>query len=295
MEILLETELCYNKQEVDFANGLGITEIPSSHLFVIENCRKKERRNLTEDFVELVQGDIVGLKNQYPEKKVLGLVQFKKGMTKTDTQIEMAIKCSIFDGSDGACLYEKNPLQNVESLKADLPNLLKITKGHERNFVIEMDGEDVLEKVNLVLHNKVKNFILVAGDHNNETLWRQVIVSSILANNGKAIVLLPARMNTRTGKSFIEKVETYGATIVIHGMPFGGGKTTEAKFLDKTDMFYKRASLLPVTHSLKTDSTFSDLFDTHQGIKQKQYELSRVCSLTEGRLFCEANRRTIVV
>jgi len=295
MEIILETELCFNKQEVDFANGLGITEIPSSHLFVIENCRKKERRNLNEDFVELVQEDIGKLKSKYPKKKVLGLVQFKKGMTKTNNQIEIAMKCSIFNGSDGACLYEKNPLQNFEELKTDLPNLLRITKNHERYFVIEMDGEDVLEKVNLVLQNKVKNFILIAGDYNNDTLWRQVIISTILANSGKAIVVLPARMNTRTGKSFIEKVETYGATIVVHGMPFGGGKPKEVKYLDRTDMFYKGSSSLPITHSLKTDSEFRSLFSTYKGVKQSEYELSRICSLVEGRLFCEANRRTIVV
>lgn len=295
MDLILETEVCHNSWEVGRSEFLGINEIPGSHIFVVENCRKKERRNLDERFVELMKDDIGKLKNKYPDKKILGVIQFKKGMPKTIEQIENAVKCGIFDNSDGACIYDKNPQQSLEEFKDDLPSLLKLTEGVERYCVLEMDGADVLEKVNLALENEIRNFILIAGDYNNETLWRQVIVSSILSNRGTATVLLPVRMNTTTGKSFIEKAQIYGATIVVHGMPFGGGKAGDVKYLDQSDMIYKIASTLPTSHLLRTNSLFSDLFDTYEGVKIKEYELSRICSLYEARLFCEANRRQIVV
>lgn len=295
IEIILQTELCHSKQEVDFTNNFGITEIKGSHIFVIEPCRKKERRQLTENVAEIVQNEATDLKTRYKDKIVLALVQFKKGITKTKEQVKMAMKCSLYDGSDGACLYETNPLQNLKKLTEEVSEFLEMTKKHEKYFVIEMDGEDVLEKVNFLLSKGIKNFILIAGDYKNQELWRRVIVSSILRENGEAMVLLPKRMHPVTKKSYIEMMVDFGATIVVHGMAFGGGENTGNKFLDSIDMFYKNKLDLPKTHSLIANTTFSDLADVYERNPQKEYELSRVCSLSEGRIFCDANRRTIII
>ena len=91
-QIILDTELCFNKQEADFAIGLGITNILGSYAFVVENCRKKERKTLNNKFIELIQEDIADMKKRYTEKKVLNIIQFKKGIPKTREQIEIAIK-----------------------------------------------------------------------------------------------------------------------------------------------------------------------------------------------------------
>jgi hypothetical protein len=294
MDIILETEVCYNNKEDDIAQELGISEVSGSHLFVIENCRKKERKNLTDELAETIQEEVAVKKSKYPEKIVLNIIQFKKGITKTDEQIESAIKCNLFEGSDGVCLYENNPLASVEELGNKLPALIEKSEGYEIYFVIEMDGEEVLEKITLLLETGIRNFILVAGSYSNDNLWRQVIVSSILREEGKAIVLLPARMNTKTKKSFINHAMNYGATIVVHGIPFGGG-SSETKFLDRTDMLYKIKDLLPETHSIKTNIVFSDLANTFLTNSRGEREFSKICSLTEARLFCEANRRQITI
>jgi hypothetical protein len=294
MEIELETEICYNNKEDDIAEGLGILEISGSHLFVIENCRKKERKNLTNELAETIQGEVIIKKNKYPDKIVISVIQFKKGITKTDEQIESAIKCNLFEGSDGVCLYENNPLAGVGELENKLPELIDKAEGYEIYFVIEMDGEEVLDKINLLLETGIRNFILIAGNYSNDNLWRQVIVSSILREKGKAIVLLPARMNTKTKKSFITHATNYGATIVVHGIPFGGGES-ETKFLDKIDMLYKNKNSLPETHSIRTNIIFSDLADTFIANSRREYEFSKICSLAEAKLFCEVNRRQIII
>jgi len=294
MELTLETEVCYNSQEDDFAEKLGIAQVNGSHLFVVENCRRKERKNLTDELAETIQGEVAVKKNKYPNKIVLNIIQFKKGLTKTDEQINSAIKCNLFEGSDGVCLYEHNPLAGVEELGNKLPFLIEKAEGYEMYFVIEIDGEEVLEKINLLLETGIRKFILIAGDYHNDNLWRQIIVSSILREGGKAIVLLPARMNTKTKKSFIEHAQNYGATIVFHGMPFGGGES-KTSFLDKTDMLYKNKNLLPITHSIKTNIVFSDLADTFKANSRGEYEFSKVCSLAEAELFCKSNRRKITI
>lgn len=294
MEITLETEVCYNNQEDNLAEKIGLSEVSGSHFFVIENCRKKERRNLNNDLSERIQEEVAIKKNKYPNKVVLNVIQFKKGLTKTEEQIESAIKCNLFDGSDGVCLYEQNPLAGVDELSRKLPELINKSDGNEIYFVIEIDGEEVLEKINLLLETGIRNFILIAGKYSDSNLWRQVIVSSILRENGKAIVLLPARMNTKSKKSFIEHATNYGATIVVHGLPFGGGGS-ETKFLDKSDMIYKNKSALPETHSIKTDSFFRNLAETFVANSRKEYEFSKICSLAEAKLFCESNRRQITI
>jgi hypothetical protein len=294
MEITLETEVCYNHQEDDLAEKIGISEVSGSHFFVIENCRRKERRNLNDELAERIQEEVAVKKSKYPNKIVLNIIQFKKGLTKTDEQIQSAIKCNLFEGSDGVCLYEHNPLADVKELSKKLPEMIDKSEGNEIYFVLEMDGEDVLEKVNLLLETGIRNFILIAGNYSDENLWRQVIVSSIIRENGKAIVLLPARMNTKSKKSFIEHATIYGATIVVHGLPFGGG-SSETKFLDKSDMIYKNKNSLPETHSIKTNPVFSSLADTFVANSRNEYEFSKVCSLTEAKLFCEANRRQITI
>lgn len=294
MDITLETEVCYNSQEDDFAEKLGITQVNGSHLFVVENCRKKERKNLTDELAETIQEEVATKKSKYSDKIVLNVIQFKKGLTKTDEQINSAIKCNLFEGSDGVCLYEHNPLADVGELGNKLPSLIDKAEDYEIYFVIEMDGEEVLEKINLLLETGIRNFILIAGDYSNDNLWRQTIISSILREGGKAIVLLPVRMNTKTKKSFIDHAQNYGATIVVHGMPFGGGES-KTSFLDRTDMLYKNKNSLPTTHSIKTNIVFSDLADTFRANSRKEYEFSRVCSLAEAELFCKSNKRKVAI
>lgn len=293
-EKVLETELAYNKQEVDISNNLGIADIPSSHIFVIESCRKKERRNLTVDVAEMVQKDIAETMAKYSEKTILGLVQFKKGITKTHEQIENAMKCNLFNGSDGVCLYETNPQQMMTDLKIELPSFLKIADDFDKYFVIEMDGNEVLEKVNFILSLGIKNFILIAGNYKDEQLWQQVI-KSVLSEKGKSIVLLPKRMHPITKKSYIDMMIEYGASIVVHGMAFGGGKSENVLFLDSSDITYKVKSALPNTNLLFSDEALSNLADAYEGNRKKEYAISRVCSLKEGILFCKTNRRKIVI
>ena len=151
MKLDLYTEVCFNSKELEIANSLGLVDLFGSYAFVIENCRKKERNNLNINFPNLVQEDIAEVKNKYPNKNVLGIIQFKKGITKTDEQIRNAINCGVFEGSDGVCFYETNPLQNLEGLEKDYSKFIDLAEDYKKYFVIEMDGEDVLKKINFLL------------------------------------------------------------------------------------------------------------------------------------------------
>jgi len=94
---------------------------------------------------------------------------------------------------------------------------------------------------------------------------------------------------------YIDMMVEYGATIVAHNMSFGGGKNKGNRFLDRNGMIYRLKLELPATHILRTDNTFSNLANSYKGNIQREYELSRVCSIFEGKIFCDANRRTITI
>lgn len=294
-EIQLQTEIGINHSEVSYAEGIDVP-IESSNIFLIEGFRKKERRNINENIIDSFQENLKDLKKGYPEKTILGILQFKKGITKTKEQITNAIKCTLFDGSDGVCIYETNPHQDFESLNQEVNEYLNMARDKQKYFVLEMDGEDLLEKINLLLHKNISNFVLIAGAYNDEDLWRQSI-ESILKKKGKSIVVFPKRMHPTTKKSYMEKAITYGANVVVHGALFGGSSEQEKKnlFLDSNDMIYKEIEMLPKTNMVFSNEALVNFLGQYGKIHDWEYRASRISSLMEGTIFCEANKRTIIL
>ena len=294
-KIQLQTEIGMNHSEVSYAEGINMP-VESSNLFLIEGFRRKDRKNLNENMIESIQEELRNLKTGYPDKTILGVLQFKKGITKTKEQITNAIKCTLFDESDGVCIYETNPNQEIESFSQEVDEYLDMVKERQKYFVLEMNGEDLLEKINLVLSKGTNKFVLIAGDYKNEDLWRQSI-ESISAKKGKVIVVFPKRMHPTTKEAYMKKVIVYGANIVVHGALFGGNSEKENPnlFLDSTDMIYKEKGMLPKTNTIFSNETIVNFLAQYEKISDWEYKASRIVSLIEGTIFCDANKRTIIL
>jgi hypothetical protein len=96
----------------------------------------------------------------------------------------------------------------------------------------------------------------------------------------------------------MEQAIINGASIVCHGMLFGGGDKPDDRkilFLDCKDMFYKLKSQLPQSNILISENIFSDLADMYESNLDMEYNLSRICALREGSIFCDAHKRTIIL
>ncbi len=296
-EVILETDIGINQKELAYSENLGM-DISQSRIFVIEPLRKKDRQKLTESNLKVIQAEIKNIKKKYPTKKVTFLVQFKKNMKKTIEQIDLAMRCGMFDGSDGVCLYETSPEQNIKNFSEELSEFLKVIGDIEKNMVLEIESNVVREKLLIALKKGIKNFILISGAYNDLSLWAQLVMK-IIREKGTAIVVLTKRIHPTTKKAYMDKAVSVGASIVVHGMEFGGGKKKKVKpkeilFFDGRDAVYKNKDKLPSNSIISTNKKIKELIEDKSIKRQKKYEISRVCALGDGKTFCRANIRKVI-
>ena len=278
-----KTRIMFNNLEAGFKDDFNIEyEKEPEYIFFIENCRRKERKNLDKDLIRTVKKDINFWKAKYTKSKIIHLFQFKKGLLKTKEQIKITMDCQAVENSDGICFYEESIAQDSNEFKKQILEFLKFKPEIVKYAVLEIEAEDLAEKLATALNNGLNNFILIGGDYENNDLWI-TITSSIREAGGKSIMLLPARMHKTTKESYIKKALLFRFDYVVHGMPYGGqGKKKDRTilFLDKTDLIYRELK------EIKDDELKKLVAEKCSG-KQEQYELSRVLAVDVADTFAE--------
>jgi hypothetical protein len=297
-EIVFETEICKNCDELKAEEDFGITEFECSHIFVPENCRKDTRKRLTKEVIEDIQTEIAEIKAKDKNKIVIGFFQTKKNIPKTTDRIEKQILCSCFDGSDGACIYETNIQQEPNTFLNELQEFVKLTGNLDKYLVFEIESNKLREKLELSIKEGLSNFILIAGKYSDNDLWIDLVDRIRAERNGMIAIILPKRMHKTTKKAYAEQAINSGANIVCHGKFSGGGSNEKPRinlFLDSNDMIYKEPAVLPTTSLLKSNNDFSRLLIENKGNLNKEYSLSRVSALRESKLYSDTHKRTIVL
>ncbi|MFH1840271.1 MAG: hypothetical protein ABH849_03920 [Nanoarchaeota archaeon] len=275
------TKVVFNNLEEGFKDDFNVEyEKESDYIFFVENCRKKERKNIDKDLIPLIKKDINFWKNKRPKTKVIHFLQFKKGLAKTKEQLDILTKGQVIENPDGICFYEEFPGQNKDKFDDQLNEFVEFKPEIEKYIVLEIESEDIVEKVVLALSKGSKKFILIGGDYKNLDLWT-TLTSSIREVNGETIMLLPARMHNRNKESYIKKAIEFGIDYVVHGSPFGGGNKDKERvilFLDKKDLTYKKIEKID---DLELKKMIKDTCSS----KQDQYKLSRILAVDVANVF----------
>jgi len=286
-----KTEVVYNNQEAGFKEDFNIKyEKEPKYIFFVENCRKKERKNLDKDIVDGVKEEIKFWKNKYSSSKILHIFQFKKGLLKTKEQIEITKKCQDVENADGICFYEEFKDQEKLNFKNQLLDFLKFKPEIEKYIVLEIESEDIAEKIVFALSKGLKKFIFVGGEYNNNDLWI-TLTSAIKESQGETIMLLPARLHKTTKESYIKKALLFKVNYVVHGMPYGGpikNKERIIRFLDKKDLIYKEIDEIQ-------DKELREIIREKCSNKQEQYELSRVLAIDVANTFSKTYRTNEII
>lgn len=297
-KIILGTEVCINFDEQNFEDDFGIQRYECSHLFVPENCRKDCRKILTNEVIEEIRDEIRNAKASNDNKVVVGFFQTKKNTIKSRERIIKQISCSVFNGSDGACIYETNRQQDAESFSNELSEFIELTGNLDKYMVFEMESNDLRKKLDISIKNGLRNFIMIAGKYDDNDLWADIMLK-IRKEEGKAIAIFSKRLHRITKKSYMQQGIDNGATIVCHGKFVGGsddsGKERVNLYLDNTDMIFKLKSNLPLTNTLISNSVFNDLMDINEGHIENEYHLSRLSALHEGSIYCDTHKRVVII
>jgi len=293
-EITIETIHAINDKELGFLRNLGLDE-KFEYIFFIEPMRKKNRQELPEGAIEGIQDEISQIKSENKQSKVISFVQFIKGSKRTLDKVERAMRCSMFDGSDGVCIYETFPKQSYEDFSEELDGFLEVSGDAEKYLVLEIDGNQVREKLLIAFSKGLKNIIFVAGAYKDNDLWIDLI-EKIRKENGKSFVVFLKRMHSFTKEAYIVKAITIGSNVIVHGS-FTGRNSEEKKnyYLDRSDGKYKLKTFLPETSVLYTNENLKKLSKSFNNNSDEETALSRVCSLIEGKSLCMEKRRKITL
>ncbi len=294
VEYEVETKISMSSIELPHFENLS-EEVDFEYIFCPEALVKKDRRDFSEESIELIQNDWVEIKNKYPNSKVIGVIQFPRKLKVRDIEkVERALRCCIYDGSNGVCLCESDLTQSEIGFSEEIEAFLEVVGDSEKFLVLDMETNEPRKKLEIALLKGILNIILVAGAYRDNGLWEDLIMN-IRASEGKSFVMLPRNMNTWTKKSYIEIAQIFGADFVFQGFMYGGGKGKKKNyFLDKSDMTFKEKSELPSTALVFSDEHFKNFERQFQVGSDEETSLSRVCSFKEAELYCRENRRTII-
>lgn len=293
-QITLETIYAINNKEEKFFRDLGIEE-NSEYIFFIEPMLKKDRKGLPSGAIDGIRNEIAELKNENKNSKVLSLVQFNKGTLRSLEIVENAMKCSKFEGSDGICIYETNPKQSSDQFNQEMRKFIDFSKDFEKYLVLEIDGNEVREKLLFALNNGIKNIIFIAGAYGDIDLWIDVS-EKIRKENAKSFMVFLKRMHPTTKKAYINQAIEVGIDVIVHGA-FQGRKPKKRVnyYYDRIDGYYKDKSFLPKTSIIFSDKELNELSKHFTNNTIEEYPLSRICCVREAKLFCKENRRKITL
>jgi len=294
MDKIIETYHAINHKELEFYKQLGL-DVDSDFIFFTEPLLKRDRKGLPEGAVDSIQDEVGEIKSENKDSKVLAFVQFPKGSKRELDNVERAMRCSMFDGSDGVLIYETYPKQTSEDFSEELEGFLEASGEAEKYLVLEIDAPYVKEKLAIGLNKGLRNIILIAGAYKDNDLWIDLL-EKIRKENAKSFVVFLKRLNARTKEAYMTRAVTYGADVIVHGAFMGRKPKKRVNYyFDKSDGFYKEKSALPQTSVLFTNKELKKLSEEFQNNTIEEYPLSRVCSVEEGRLFCAENKRKITL
>jgi len=295
VEYIIETQIAMSGVELPHFENLS-EETNPEYIFLPEPLAKKDRKDFSEDCIEIIQEDWMNVKGNYSDSNVIGIIQFpRKRRVRDIDKIERAVRCSLYDGSDGVCLYESDLNQDEVKFSEEVEGFLLVVGDTEKYLILDMETKEPRKKLEIALLKGIKNIILFAGAYRDAGLWEDLIMN-IRASEGKSFIMLPRNMNTWTKKSYIEIAQIFGADFVFQGFMYGGGKGKKKNyFLDKSDMTFKKKSELPATALVFSDEHFRNFERQFQESSDEETSLSRVCSFKEAELYCRENRRTIIL
>lgn len=273
------TKVVPNNLEMSYAEELGKVSAPvPDQIFIVESFIRKNLRSLDKNVVPEVQKEISFWLKKYPASNVLHVFQFPKGTRKTEAEMAFALQCQLVKGGKGVCFYEHDPRQDGVAFENQLTVFEKQTKDVAKYVVLEMEAKDLAEKIAVALARGLKDFILVAGEYDNITLWAS-IVNKVQKEGGTVGVLFPTRMHRVTNESYLKKGIAAQADYIFHGRrkPWKAGKV---RYLDAADLVYK----------LGKDIADDDLTNQLATMpKKKHYKLSRVLAIDAANLFAKTN------
>ena len=180
-----DTEINYAKQN-GLNDSLNLSLIP-----MIKRITNATRINLKSNSTKLIN-EINGFIDKHSDSKVIFFSQFNKGDIRAKDELKIIGEIQQKSNLDTFIFQELDEKNTLKDFEKDFENSKKFSVGREVFAVLDIKSKFIEDKVDFLLLNGVRNFILRGGEYDNVRKWIE-IRESIRKVNGKFIISVYGR------------------------------------------------------------------------------------------------------
>lgn len=205
-----DTEINYAKQN-GLNDSLNLSLIP-----MIRRITNKTRLNLKSNSKKLIN-EINGFIGKHSDSKVIFYSQFNKGDIRSKEELEIIGEIQQKSNLDTFVFQELDEKNTLKDFKKDFEKSIKFSIGKEIFAVLDIRSKFIEDKVDFLLLNRVRNFILRGGEYDNIEKWIE-IRESIHKLQGDFIISVYGRWDNEKVSYFRYALEL-GCDYTFHEKP----------------------------------------------------------------------------
>ena len=162
-----DTEINYAKQN-GLNDSLNLSLIP-----MIKRITNKTRINLRNNSKKLIN-EINGFIDKHSDSKIIFFPQFNKGDIRAKEELKIIGEIQQKSNLDTFVFQELDEKNTLNDFKKDFESSGKFSSGKEIFAVLDIKSKFVEDKVDFLLFNGVRNFILRGGEYCNVRKWIEI-------------------------------------------------------------------------------------------------------------------------
>lgn len=205
-----DTEINYAKQN-GLNDSLNLSLIP-----MIKRITSKTRINLKNNSKKLIN-ELNGFIDKHSDSKVIFFSQFNKGDIRAKEELEIIGEIQQKSNLDTFVFQELDEKNTLNDFKKDFESSENFSSGKEIFAVLDIKSKFVEDKVDFLLLNGVKNFVLRGGEYDNIGKWIE-IRDSIHKLKGDFIISVYGRWD-KDKVSYFKYALELGCDYTFHEKP----------------------------------------------------------------------------
>ena len=205
-----DTEINYAKQN-GLNDSLNLSLIP-----MIKRVTSKTRINLKNNSKKLIN-EINGFIDKHSDSKIIFFSQFNKGDVRAKDELEVIGEIQQKSNLDTFVFQELDEKNTLDDFKNDFNRAKKFSDNKEIFAVLDIRSKFVEDKVDFLLMNGIKNFILRGGEYDNIRKWIE-IRESIHKLKGDFIISVYGRWDKHK-VSYFKYALALGCDYTFHEKP----------------------------------------------------------------------------
>lgn len=171
---MVERTILANDVEVGYAkqNGLG-DSLNLSIIPFIKRITNINRINLKQNSNKILN-ELNGFIDKNSDSKIIFFAQFNKGDIKSREELNVINNIQLKSNLETFVFQELSDNETFDNLKKEFDKIKSFVNNKDIFVLLDIKSKSVEDKVDFLLLNGVKNFIIRGGEYNNVEKWIEI-------------------------------------------------------------------------------------------------------------------------